>query len=689
MDTDFDKTRWAARVTGWLLRLDPTQSVLLAVAAMALGAAAVFYQPLDRQARESEFVVPGHTTAVGSPLQTMMTMAPGGLRAPIVAFLWIRVEDLKDRGRYHEMRDLSDWICHFMPRYPGVWAYHAWNMAWNVSVTAHQEEERWTWVQAGLTLLRDSAIPRNPKSLALYKELGWIFLSKMGQTTDDMHKVYKQRWAERMQHLLAAPPYGLTPAVIEAFRPIAQAPIDKDPYRAREGSYKGNHRRGLAHDGNPQWDADDSAVQPDVRRALLSDNADVARYAALLAGRGVKIDESLLEAYNRFSRDEAVEIVRRRPPVLNVKDAGKTEINVAISALINDPAWSTARNKALAFVRAQVLWNTYRMDPAWMLYMMEHYKVPLDWRTCQAHGLYWITFGSHVCRQSIGKDESLNIDRNLLNCLKDLTWIGRLAYAENPDHPESPDLWWTSDWRYIEPTHQAHINLGKIAVIVEGDVRGWTFDRNKFRTGHINYLARAIHMLYAGSRRERADDYYQWTRTHYKNLADHWNEPLDKFVIEDINSDGRPIPSLAHSQIKAAITAAYEHYAFGDTQRYRASLGYAMRVYRIYEPEAPERLKIGPWHQHVARILAPMLVRPRSIGMYLSLPARHRIYTSLDNKIKLELYDYVGPALRRQCDQAEPRLDFNKAFPAPVGLQEHRRDRAARARQQGRDATRR
>ena len=656
------------------------QLALLGIAAAAMGAAAVFYQPLDRQAREHEFVVPGHTTAVSSPLQTMLTMAPGGLRAPIVAFLWIRVEDLKDRGRYHEMRDLSKWICHFMPRYPGVWAYHAWNMAWNVSVTAHEEEERWTWVQAGLNLLRDEAIPRNPKSLALYKELGWIFLSKMGQTTDDMHGVYKQRWAERMQHLLAPPPYELTPKVIDAFRPIAAAPLDKDPYRRREGSYKGNHRRGL------QWDSDDSAIQPDMRRALLDRNSDVANYAKLLGEHKVKIDESLIEAYNRFSTDEAVAIVRRQPPLLEVEgDTGKTELNKAISALINNPAWSKARNKALAFVRAQVLWNTYRMDPAWMLHMMVHYNVPLDWRTCQAHGLYWVTFGAHVCKQSIGEGESLNIDRNLLNCLKDLTWIGRLTYAENPDYPESPEITWTSDWRYIKPTHQAHISLGRIAVIVEGDVRGKTFDLNKFRTGHVNYLSRAIHMLYAGGRHKQADYYYEWTKSHYKKTGDLWDLPLDQYVIADINRDGRPIPSLAYSQIRAAIVAAYENYASDKMERYRASLRYGKRVYDYYQSGAPERLKMQPWPRCVATVLAPMLVRPRSVGMYLSLPYRSRIYTSLDNKIQLELYDYVERLLRRQCDEAKPnRLLFDTAFPAPVGLEEHRRAQAARARQRGR-----
>jgi len=672
-----------------MIGLRTRQLILLLVASAALTAAAMLYPSLDTQARENAFVMPGDTTAVSSPLQTMLTLAPGGLRAPIVTFLWIRVEDLKQKGRYHEMRDLSDWICQFMPRYPGVWAFHAWNMAWNVSVTCHQEEERWRWIQSGINLLRDRAIPQNPKSLALYKELGWIFLNKMGQNTDNMHKVYKQRWAERMQHLLASPPYGDTAAVIAAFRPIAEAPLDRDPYRAREGSFRGNHRRGLAHDGEPHWDDDDSAVQPDRRKLLFKRRPAVAEYARLLGEHGVTIDESLIEAYSRFSRDDVVEVVRRRQPPLTGQDDRATKTNRAISVLINAPAWAEARNAALAFVRAQVLWNTYRLDPTWMLGMMERYHAPFDWRTCQAHGLYWFTLGQHVCGQIIGtnKTESLNIDRNVLNSFKDLTWIGRLTYAENPDHPESPHIMWTSDWRFIEPTHQAHIELAKVAITLEGEdlVGGQTFDTNKFKTGHENFLSQAIQMLYAGGRVQRAMHYFQWLKREYKVSGGTWDLPLDQYVVEDIRKDGRPIPGLARSQIRASVVAAYEYYALGNSAKYRERLNYAKRVYTFYQSGAAKRLKLDPWEQHVASILAPMLVSPWTVGIDLDIPARHRIYTSLNRKTRVMLYGFVAPLLRRECERARPPLDFETAFPAPPGMEklvERERERArARARE--------
>lgn len=647
------------------------QLVALAVAAVAFAAAAVLYSPLEDEAMTHEIIAPREASEMNSPLQTLMTLAPGGLRAPIGAFLWMRVEDLKEKGRFHEMRDLSEWICRFMPRFPGVWSYHAWNMAWNVSVTAHTGAERWRWLESGINLLRDRAIPLNPKSLALYSELGRIFFDKIGQPTDEKHMVYKQRWAERMQHLLAASPYGQTAAVIEAFRPIAAAPIDKSPRRRREGrpNTRGNHRRGLAHDRIPHWDPDDSAIQRDVLERVLEADDNLARYAGLLGAHGVHIDETLLEAYNRFSRDEAVEVARRQRLKL------ATGVDRALSELINDPAWAGARNKALAFVRAQVLWNDYRMDPAWMLHIMEKYNVPLDWRTAQAHGLYWITFGGNAAGQIIGKDDALNIDRNLLNCLKILTWTGRLTYTENPDDPVSPEIRWSSDWRFIEPTHQAHIEMAHLAIAAEEGVGGKTFATNKYHTGHTNYLSTALKMLYVGGRQEQALHYFQWLKTEYKQTGGLWDLPLDEYVIQDIRRGGNPIPALAQSQIRAAVTAAYEHYAVGDSQRYRSSIGWALRVYRAYQDGSSARLKLPPWPDYLADLVAQMLVNPRTIGTYLDLETRHRIYTSLPARTQAVLYDFVAPALRRQCDLAEPKLDFNKAFPAPPGLEQRRQER--------------
>ena len=101
---------------------------------------------------------------------------------------------------------LASWICKVQPRFPSVWAFNAWNMAWNISVTTYTPEERWNWVYNGVKLLRDEGIKQNPRAVNLYKELAWIFVNKMSATTDQYHLFYKKNWAWRMHLVLGSPP---------------------------------------------------------------------------------------------------------------------------------------------------------------------------------------------------------------------------------------------------------------------------------------------------------------------------------------------------------------------------------------------------------------------------------------------------------------------------------------------------
>ena len=63
----------------------------------------------------------------------------------------------------------------------------------------------------------------------------------------------------------------------------------------------------------------------------------------------------------------------------------------------------------------------------------------------------------------------------------------------------------------------------------------------------------------------------------------------------------------------------------------------------------------------------------------LSLVDRARLYQSLLPRMRLAMYDAVAPFLRRQVDDhnarapADKAIDFDKAFPAPEGLEEHRK----------------
>jgi len=620
----------------WLIQL-----IWLAVAAGLFVAAGLLTQPLQEHGQASDLVVLDNVVARSHPEMALLTTLPGGLRAPVVNYLWIRAERFKQDGRYFDAMQLADLICRLQPRFEGVWSFHAWNMAWNISVATHTPDERWLWVTNGMRLLRDRGIPYNPKSLRLYKDLAWIFMNKMGAYMDEMHFVYKRRWAGQMQRLLGAPPPGETPAVIDAFRPIAQAPLDKAP--ARQGK---------------------RPIQQDQLDLLLADPV-TGEYAQRLQELGVEMGRGLLVAWNRYSRDEGAERVRLRSP------RPENERQQAIYDAVNDPEAAEARGKLLAFVRAQLLWNVYKMDPAWMLSLMERFGIPMDWRQVWAHGLYWGTYGLYVCDDvPIETISSLNTDRIVLNSLQMLTWGGRLTYLENPDRPESPTVDWWADWRYIEATQQEYLDLinARIAVTKR------PFEKSMLQAGHRNYLVAAIQMLYVQHRHQQARELLEWIKENYKMEGGLWDEDLDRFVVDSLSEDGAPIANLARNQIGTALQMAYYFLAKGNAEAYAGNVRYARKVYNAFQKSTEfERLKLARFEAVASSIAAPMVIEPWASGRYLSIVDRSQLYVSLPLTTQVLIYDRVANTGRFRRQVADAGLDFEKAFPVPPGIEEYRR----------------
>ena len=116
--------------------------------------------------------------------------------------LWLRASRLQDEGRHFELVQLADWITKLEPGIPEVWSFHAWNMAFNVSVMMRDPSERWRWIQNGIALLRDQGLRYNPREPSLYSELSWIYMFKIGGETDIANAYYKKKLAEAVQSVL-------------------------------------------------------------------------------------------------------------------------------------------------------------------------------------------------------------------------------------------------------------------------------------------------------------------------------------------------------------------------------------------------------------------------------------------------------------------------------------------------------
>ena len=194
-------------------------SFFIAAAAALTLAGALNMRLLDRRAREHLTQAP--PTQNMPPAVAFTTVALGGFRGVLADVLWMRAGTLQDEGRYFELVQLSDWIVKLQPRSPAIWAYHAWNMAYNLSMLMPTPAEKWRWVRNGIVLLRDEGLAGNPGSPRLHQELAWLFLHKLGTDQDSAAAYYRARWAAEVD----AGDVRLDPALVRQIE-TQIAPLD-------------------------------------------------------------------------------------------------------------------------------------------------------------------------------------------------------------------------------------------------------------------------------------------------------------------------------------------------------------------------------------------------------------------------------------------------------------------------------
>jgi len=175
--------------------------VLVIVAVALLWVAGAQNGPLVRM-RDAYHLDSTEALHNAPPMVAFTTVVLGGFRGILTDILWLRASYLQDQGKYLELLQLADWITKLEPRCADIWTFHAWNMAYNVSVMMSRPEDRWRWVHNGIQLLRDEGLLYNPGDPELYQELGWTFQYKMAGDSDEAHLYYQREWAREMDDLL-------------------------------------------------------------------------------------------------------------------------------------------------------------------------------------------------------------------------------------------------------------------------------------------------------------------------------------------------------------------------------------------------------------------------------------------------------------------------------------------------------
>jgi len=659
----------------WLIQVS-----LFFLATACLVSAGLLRQPA-RKGRENIADI-ARTSKGGNPDLAVLTVMPGAVRALALNSMWIRMQRMYRTGQYYDAYELSRLICDLQPHYAGAWGYCGWHMAWNVSVKAKTAEERWKWVYGGIGLLRDEGLPRNPHDLIFYKELGWIYQQKIGGMMDNYHWSYRARWAKMMQDLLGAPPVNVesdismeesTKRAIDSFRPVADAPLDK----------------------SPEIQADEM-VQSRVLNRLLTEYPELAKLVDKLGKLGVSPDENFLDACNRLGMDVQFSSVRsyHRPH-------GK-EGEQKLFKLINSPEYRLKDNryreytgwenlpafeKLLSFIRAQLLWNRYRLDPDFMLKLMEEYKAPIDWRHSVSHALYWYERGLDQCEIENPTDfDERNVHRLILQSLRQLTFTGRVNLTIRPGSPNYPIYNEYPDLRLVFPTHERHCVFIDRMLDWYRENKGWDYDygKNDFAAGHYNYLSAAIAALFADNQRQKAQALFDFGKSHYsppdqpewkKNVLE---EFMTAYVKGALEAKAYGVTNtLLEISIKKAILAKG---ILKDEEKYKNRKKAYLSLYYGYQKKAvSDRTRI-PAHLRkvISTVIRDLLLYPESIGVKLTPSQKSDIYLAMlaeDNKfseppgILAPVYEDYYMAL--QITSRYGGLDFEKAFPRPPFLKEY------------------
>jgi hypothetical protein len=490
------------------------------------------------------------------PSLAFATVAMGAFRGLVVDVLWMRADKLKEQGQYFDARQLAEWITVLQPRFAQVWAFQAWNMAYNISVAipAGQPDQRWQWVKNGYELLRDKGIPLNPKSIGLYRELGRIFQHKIGSNSDDDHKYYKLQLALAMEPLLGK-------ADNSWFESLANAPAD--------------------------W-------------GRIAADTDVAPFIAALKAADKNFEDDSRFVGNYLS-------LRQNP----------ARFDPAAFKVIDRFRGTKTLEKFDVFAKAWQLRNVWKLDPVLMLELNRTYgptdfndpnkHFPLDWRHPDVHAIYWAVQGLRVAGKKdvvkVGRGmfpvDEINTDRVVAHSLQNLFRYGKIFLYDVNDNPPSPqgsqaaaapqptkDIFLRADFRMFDPYNKA------ITEIIRKYSAGDDKSDDSHMIQHRNMLTNALTMFYQAGHRQKAQKIYDYVRQLYPRPE--FNEPaVESYIIQQIRKDLKTITiTKAMDTIMPMLREAYFRYALRDDDASYAIEKMAEDIYNVYTKEYGDEARL-------------------------------------------------------------------------------------------------
>lgn len=536
------------------------------VAAAALGGSALLTTQIAASAGRNKLVYADRAED-GDPPQVAAGIAMGAFRGFFVNLLWYRANEAKESGNYYEAIDLAKTITRLQPRFPRVWAFHAWNLAYNISVLTQTASERWNWVNAGIRLLRNEGIPANNNDLMIHKELAWILIHKVQGVMDDANQYYKRKFAEEWTIILGPP------------RPA-------DPSKKIEG-------RMATREENI---ADAVALLERVSNApdTLAEVAAAQPAAAGVVARLRDAGADVTTAEGRIEFLKRVEISRSLSRLAaNLSNVGVTLGNDPVLRILSEPELVPLFQVLVPHVRKRVLIDDYRMEPDRMLRYTRRFG-PLDWRHPASHAMYWSARGvdealGRVEDRSRADFDFLNTDRVTAHAAQELYRTGTIVFdIANPENfleITNPD--WIPVYRDIL---QQLIDREAVQMATKG-AKVYERPYNIYQAGYENFMRDAIVFLYRRGQVDQAREYQQILRTDVARGRLNWNDrertseidlPIEQFVLAQLK-ERTDTPYIAVQEVNGALQGGFVNGLLtGNVEVFRRDFQYAKDFHKQF-----------------------------------------------------------------------------------------------------------
>ena len=654
------------------------QLISLLVILAGLGGAAMLTVELASSAGQNQLVYTDRAEE-GMTREEALGIASGAFRGLVVNWLWLRANDLKQEGKFHESIDLAKTITKLQPRFPRVWAFHGWNLAYNISVATQTPQERWQWVDAGIRLLRDEGIRANPNDLLLHKELSWIFLHKIQQMMDDSNGYYKRALAREWTIILGVPP------VLPDSARLAAEGKDIASERTTEAAIR-RMTEWLERIAKAAETLDQVVEEDTLASEANKTKPRAAEVLAEIKGLGYEVGTKV----GRMRILTAVEELRSaRMRSMATQMGGRiTNADMKLIEIFDNPENHQALGFIVRHLRKRLLVDGFNMEPQRMIRYTIKYG-PMDWRHAASHAVYWSARGVEVSLDRLNAANSsnndfINTDRNTIQGVQELYRSGMIffdilapqAYMQMPN-ADFIDAYGSIMNEVINREAQQFLSDKG----VDTRERVWGF----YRAGYENFLHDAIVYLYRRGDIEKAKKYQIELAGWPGRVTNDIDQdrirtlPLEEFVVEVVK-DRVTSPNIALQEIIGSLYGSYVNGLLAnDIDWFRKQFEYARTFHAKFTEEQKRKTAAagdtdrmlsqisGKFEEVASRFLANLI---------LQLPPTEQALLYRRSPPDLQAYTYyiLENNARPRDEQGKPiASEFDYLFSPPEGYEAFRR----------------